>query len=713
MQLIFLVWCLSVFINNYFLSLQLLIKMNIDDITSEDELLENDDNKDLDFEIQNYVDGINNEDSDEFSDNHDKNKEDDNQHEMQEEQEEEENIEENEYIGPVLPDGHRFDRKLICIKYPGNVINPDRAIKTLGGLKAISTAVDTPNRRLELRFRPDDGYAKPACGDRHSKMAFLLRVRIKKHRIEKIQENEQKSKEDINVETVKNVMENMSLSNDSLDSITDQNNDQNNEQNNDQDDVQNNQDDLKENNIITDLAEQIQNCNLSTKTVNNSSDKVFPSTTSNTISDTLPDISKNLFEIKKNISPTFDRNKYEDLSQDEQYELPKLKILGRIDTEFQFNNLCDFQYLPMTQKKDNPEVLECIYDKMHPTGIPSLSWLTNDVPYFLPPAAFSRMDSVHQYVPKTESKNAEGKNKKRRGGFINYTCFQTQDVPSKPPHGIETAMKVKFLQNTHIEKIRQMFEERPIWSKNAILYNTRFTTEQLKILLPSVAYYFVTGPWRIMWIRLGYDPRKDIKARKYQTLDYRLKAMRGLGSTIKCKRNYSEYTLPYKSAPATKPKTSILTPNLSMEPNETKETEMNENMYIYREGMVPPSRQMFYQYCDILVEEVQEMLAKLPDPLPGTRCHEKRGWLPIGFDSQCREIINKQIRNVLRKKMNIPEDHPTTLPRKRKWGPGYRINRINFKRRKANAKNQTSTSKAQVSSSSKSKKGVENVNKDE
>lgn len=50
------------------------------------------------------------------------------------------------------------------------------------------------------------------------------------------------------------------------------------------------------------------------------------------------------------------------------------------------------------------------------------------------------------------------------------------------------------------------------------------------------------------------------------------------------------------------------------------------------------------------------MLAKLPDPMTGTRCHEKRGWLPSGFDVQCREIINKQVRAVLRKKMNIPED---------------------------------------------------------
>lgn len=50
------------------------------------------------------------------------------------------------------------------------------------------------------------------------------------------------------------------------------------------------------------------------------------------------------------------------------------------------------------------------------------------------------------------------------------------------------------------------------------------------------------------------------------------------------------------------------------------------------------------------------MLSKLPDPLPGTKCDLKLGWLPNGFDAQCREIINRQIRAELRKQNNIPED---------------------------------------------------------
>lgn len=485
-----------------------------------------------------------------------------------------------EFTGVVLPGGHRFDRKLICIKYPGNVINPDNAIKTLGGLNGISKAVDVNNRRLELRFRPEEGYSKPACGDRNNTCGFLLRVRVKKSRAVQVNDSE----------------------------LLQQNNTQSN---------------MKQSNFETDGSNR-----------------------------------NNPYGAPENIPPAFDRQKYENLSSDQDYELPKLKVLGRVDTEFKFTNLCDFQYLPIVKNPVTNEE-ECIYDKIYPRDIPRYKWLDVEVPYFLPPAAFSRMVSVQQYVPKTvldsEPMNVIGKTRKRRHGFSNFVNFTDPEVPFNPPKGIDTAMRVKFLQHFHLEKIEKLFQERPVWSKNALMHKTNFTSDQLKILLPSVAYYFLTGPWRVMWVKLGYDPRKDPSARKYQTLDYRLKAMHGLGATVKCKRNYSEYNLPYKSTPVSKQKTMILSPNFSQE-TQKKKRNLNENVYIYKEGVIPPSRQMFYMYCDIHVEEIQEMLRKLPKPLSGTKCDSKLGWLPSGFDAQCREIINRQIRAELRKQNNIPED---------------------------------------------------------
>ncbi|XP_011874303.1 PREDICTED: general transcription factor 3C polypeptide 5 [Vollenhovia emeryi] len=582
--------------------------------------------------------------------------------------------------GPVIS-GHRFDKKLVCVKYPGNVVNVDKAIETLGGISSISMTVDVPNRRLELRFRPDDGYSKPTCGDRHSTNGFLLRVRIKKNKVTQVKSTTVELVKPTSVDITNSEAStscigkdlHASHSEDEQISVARENID-------------------REGNSVVDLVSQEEERSVDPAHCSSeaaSAEKVCAAGVEN-LCDTCVDKCPS----KRNKDTfTFDNNKYENLSKETNYELPRLKILGRIETEFKFTNLCDFQYIPMTQNRSDPKKLECIYSLIYPTGIPLYSWLRNDVPYFLPPAVFSRMDTIQQYIPKTEldsnSENVIGKSKKSQAGFPNYIYFSTSEVPSAAPKGIETAMRVKFLQNTHLEQVRQLFEERPIWSKNAIMYKTQFTSEQLKILLPSVAYYFMTGPWRIMWVKLGYDPRKDINARKYQTLDYRLKAMHGLGSTVKCKRNYANYTLPYKSAPVSKQKPAVLTATVSQEQTSKKERHLYENVYIYREGMVPPSRQMFYQYCDVLVGEIQEMLAKLPDPLPGIRCHEKRGWLPTGFDVQCREILNKQVRAVLRKRMNIPEDHPTSLPRKRKRGIKLKYNKMVNKSTKKDTTNST------------------------
>jgi len=122
-----------------------------------------------------------------------------------------------------------------------------------------------------------------------------------------------------------------------------------------------------------------------------------------------------------------------------------------------------------------------------------------------------------------------------------------------------------------------------------------------------------------------------------------------------------------------RPRTTILTNMHDESESQKKNHRLNENVYIYREGIIPPSRQKFYQYCDVHVDEIQEMLAKLPKHLPGVKCHEKRGWLPSGFSEQCREIINRQVRATLRRQRNMPVNHPTSLPQKRKIRKNTRL----------------------------------------
>lgn len=82
-------------------------------------------------------------------------------------------------------------------------------------------------------------------------------------------------------------------------------------------------------------------------------------------------------------------------------------------------------------------------------------------------------------------------------------------------------MKYSFLFFFEFPKY---FDKQPIWLRSALLYETGVPRHKLKIILPAIAYYYTTGPWRLMWIRFGYDARKDYTSRYYQTLDYRIRS---------------------------------------------------------------------------------------------------------------------------------------------------------------------------------------------
>ena len=68
-------------------------------------------------------------------------------------------------------------KTLLCIEYPGRVENVTKALATLGGLDGIAKVAEEPNRRLELRFRPDDVFCKPTCGEKTGNRGLVLKVR--------------------------------------------------------------------------------------------------------------------------------------------------------------------------------------------------------------------------------------------------------------------------------------------------------------------------------------------------------------------------------------------------------------------------------------------------------------------------------------------------------------------------------------------------------
>lgn len=37
-----------------------------------------------------------------------------------------------------------------------------------------------------------------------------------------------------------------------------------------------------------------------------------------------------------------------------------------------------------------------------------------------------------------------------------------------------------------------------------------------------MSYNFTSGPWKTLWVKLGYDPRSTTASKVYQCIDYRM-----------------------------------------------------------------------------------------------------------------------------------------------------------------------------------------------
>ncbi len=83
----------------------------------------------------------------------------------------------------------------------------------------------------------------------------------------------------------------------------------------------------------------------------------------------------------------------------------------------------------------------------------------------------------------------------------------------------------------------------------------------------------------------------------------------GAREKVAAKRSYANYLLPYKSMNWSKPRTSLINmssfsgPAAEAETPREREQQQSKltDVFVFRRGVIPPYRQMFYQYCDIQV----------------------------------------------------------------------------------------------------------------
>ncbi|XP_037806166.1 general transcription factor 3C polypeptide 5 [Lucilia sericata] len=314
-----------------------------------------------------------------------------------------------------------------------------------------------------------------------------------------------------------------------------------------------------------------------------------------------------------------------------------IKIMGYINKSFTFESLCDFQYLPLASEAKSPNgELKNVLDTIVPKSVIDFDYFKRqDVQLMSLPTMFARSDVVHTTIFRGDFSKEDGQNETL--GVLSKSSYESRDIvtfsmidafPTRPDSQILKKMKVKYVSDEQLQKVKKLFEECPIWTRIALLYESGVSHDKLKCITPSLAYYFTTGPWRTMYVRYGYDPRKDFNSRYYQTFDFRLRFRSGVSEFVSDR------------------KTTIK--KLQENPYEINALVQDINYPYFDEHKLPRSRQCMMRYCDIRINKIQEMLEKIPSPMAGAICNERTGWLPQGFDGQVRQIVSNSIKDLLK-----------------------------------------------------------------
>ncbi|CAI0544351.1 unnamed protein product [Linum tenue] len=210
------------------------------------------------------------------------------------------------------------------------------------------------------------------------------------------------------------------------------------------------------------------------------------------------------------------------------------EIVARVTEAYRFEGMADYQHVvaghadtTRMKKRSRTEMDQTHFDRV---GLVDLD--QEDV-MILPPPFFSAKDTPSNVVLKPSTFTSS---KKKQEEVVENSVemnmepalaidFNIKEIPKKI-NWKEYVAHISRMQESLIA-LSELFEERPIWPKESLVQrllekDLHFNHQTLKRLLIMVAYYFLGGPFRMFWIRKGYDPRQDSASCIYQRVDFRV-----------------------------------------------------------------------------------------------------------------------------------------------------------------------------------------------
>ncbi|CAJ0585755.1 unnamed protein product, partial [Mesorhabditis spiculigera] len=310
-----------------------------------------------------------------------------------------------------------------------------------------------------------------------------------------------------------------------------------------------------------------------------------------------------------------------------------LETIQQASTIYTFENMCDFQYLPLKGAQGNKDqVFEDLMPRLVPQSLTdSLSWwqrqdtVNATTPLYLPPFQFSRYNTPSMKIlsretdfsqEKTKRKSGHGQNLRVERRALSITVHANDPFPSEAPAEAVADADFRCKNEEPHRLLRELFKERPMWTRVACVFKTGLEDTMLKALLQKYAFYISSGPWGRLWCRFGYDPRLNTEARKYQSLvvSFRQHARIPERQRLKASTERSLY----------------------IGPHDTKEP----IHFTYLPGRLPKVRQMWYSLCDIEMPEAQRMLVCEPiQPV----CDDTHGWMSAELMDRLRKMIKDDV----------------------------------------------------------------------
>lgn len=182
-------------------------------------------------------------------------------------------------------------------------------------------------------------------------------------------------------------------------------------------------------------------------------------------------------------------------------------------------------------------------------------------------------------------------------------------------------------------ELAALLDKRPIISRLAVYCMASPSLRpHLKALLPSMAYYFVNGPWRHTWIKYGLDPRVTPEYRKQQILE--------------CRNIYT----PSRSTVNKQQSGRGRRGGMQQVKRQSSGHAVPENGHLF-DGVSLNGNFFMYQLCDLIYDETRSIV---DDPsVVSNYLSEKEGWYQEGTLAKLREVL-KQRWQVLRGKAKAP-----------------------------------------------------------